>query len=157
MSDIAAPSLASGGNTRTTISGEAKASPATPTPLFVAAPAMPEMCVPCPSSSVGIPAEQLPPRHVALAVETRPARSSCVASTPVSTTASAVPCTGENVPGKADQPAAAGIGQVEEVKNLVRLGVDDVEPGAILLERLGNGLARLRVDDRHAGRGGAGD
>jgi len=109
MSEVDAPWLASGGNTRTTISGEAKARPATPTPLFVAAPAMPETCVPWPSSSVGIPAEQLPPRHVALSVETRPARSSCVASTPVSTTASGTACAGENIPGKTDQPATAEI------------------------------------------------
>src|SRR5690242_20167615 len=106
-SERSAPWLASGGKTRATISGEANDSPATPTALSAAAPAMPETCVPWPSSSLGIPAVQTELRQVALWLETRPARSGCVASTPVSTIPTGTEGLGENVPGKSDQPASA--------------------------------------------------
>src|SRR5690348_14884304 len=106
-SERSAPWLASGGKTRATISGEANDRPAMPSALSVAAPAMPETCVPCPSSSVGTPAVQIEFRQVALALETRPARSGWVASTPVSTIPIGTEELGEKVPGNSDQPPSA--------------------------------------------------
>src|SRR3954468_15137204 len=96
-------------NTRTTISGEANDRPATPTPLLVAAPAIPDTWVPWPSGSVGIPAVHVEPRQVALEAEMRPWRSGFVASTPVSTIPTAPKGDGAKVPGKSDQPAGAAI------------------------------------------------
>src|SRR6266516_7875756 len=89
--------------------GEEKARPATPTPLFVAAPAMPATWVPWPQASVGVPTAQLPPRQVAPEDDSFEARSSCVASTPVSTIPIGTPAAGEKVPGKTDQPGSAVI------------------------------------------------
>src|SRR5690348_3989788 len=104
-SERSAPWLASGGKTRATISGEANDSPATPSALSVAAPAMPETCVPWPS--VGTPSVQTELRQVALWLETRPARSGWVASTPVSTIPIGTDGLGAKVPGKSDQPPSA--------------------------------------------------
>src|SRR6478609_2703161 len=89
--------------------GDPRASPATPTPSFVAAPAIPETWVPWPQGSVGVPAPQPLPRHVAPEDATFGARSGFVASMPVSTTPIGAPAGGANVPGKIDQPATAEI------------------------------------------------
>ena len=89
--------------------GDAKASPATPAPLFVAAPAIPETWVPCPHGSIGVPAAQPLPRQVAPEAATFATRSGCEASTPVSTIPIGVPAGAPNVPGKTDQPPTAEI------------------------------------------------
>ncbi len=51
------------------MSGDEKPTPATPTPLLVEAPAMPETCVPCPLSSAALPAKQVPVMPVQSAPE----------------------------------------------------------------------------------------
>jgi hypothetical protein len=79
-----------------------------PTPLLVAAPAIPATWVPCPQGSVGVPAAQ-PPRQVAPEEVSSEARSSCVAATPVSTIPIGAPAAGEKVAGKTDQPPSAAM------------------------------------------------
>src|SRR3954462_2498250 len=61
-----------------TTSGDEKATPARPTPLFASAPIVPETCVPWPSSSSHAPVAIVPLVDVAHDA-TLPARSSCVA------------------------------------------------------------------------------
>jgi hypothetical protein len=97
-------------STFTGTSEESNASPATPTALFVAAAAMPATWVPWPLSSIAAPVaqpeeeRQLPPRSV----RTRPsARSGCVESTPVSTTAMRTPLPVAYAPGYTPHPAVA--------------------------------------------------
>src|SRR5215208_355972 len=87
---------------------ELNATPVTPFPLLALAVIVPETCVPCPLSS-----EQLPswsellrigmPEYDFAQFATLPARSSCVARMPVSTTPTFTP----PVPGNVPRPAAS--------------------------------------------------
>src|SRR5213080_728338 len=67
-----------------TISGEEKATPASPTPLSATAPIVPATWVPWPWPSAQVPS-RIAPSTAAAHAATLPRRSSCVASMPVST------------------------------------------------------------------------
>src|SRR5437762_2337810 len=96
--------------TLTGMIGDENATPATPTPLFVAAPTMPATCVPWPLSSAAELATQVPVRQFAPdEVWTRPLRSGCDDWTPVSTTASGAPPVETYEPGYDVQPPTASI------------------------------------------------
>src|SRR5436190_20290577 len=79
--------------TPTATIGDEYERPAIPRPLLAAAAAIPATCVPCPTESVGAPGTQ-PPTQVAPDEVRFGERSSCVASTPVSTMPTVAPAGG---------------------------------------------------------------